>query len=345
MHISITRWICLICTALLSLAAFAESRQKIDVVTLYNGDRITGEIKSLEGGELQLSTDAMDTIVIEWPEIAGIQSGYHYEVRLSDGDRLYGSFQDKAQRAGQLVLADPFGRHDVELLQVVEIRPIEDTFVERIDIYFSATFSYTKATSIGQAAANTTIGYEDEKSTNNFTARTDISRTDDDETSSTDINFTRNTWTENRSSVFRSLFASYETNDELALTRRIGVGAGLGRYFIDTHSNTLTGTTGLQVITEDNEGADSDQELELFFNTSYSMWKFSSPEMDILLGVDLYPSVTEFGRVRSSTNLRIRWELVKDLYWDVTAWATTDNDSATGSSTDYAITTGIGWNN
>ncbi len=331
--------------ALIGFSLPAAGRDKIDIVTLHNGDRITGEIKSLEGGELELSTDAMDTISIEWPEIAGIQSGYHYEVRLSDGERLYGSFNDKAQRAGQMIVVDPFGRHELELLSVVEIRPIEDTVVERIDIYLSATFSYTKATSIGQATANTAISYEDEKSSNNFKARSDISRTEEDETSSTNISFTRNTWTENRSNVFRSLFASYESNDELALTRRIGVGAGLGRYFLDTHSNTLTGSTGLQVVFENNDDSDTGEDLELFVSSTYSMWKFSSPEMDLVLGVDLYPGLTEFGRFRSSTNLRLRWEIVEDLYWDVTAWATTDNESATGSTTDYAITTGIGWNN
>ncbi len=329
---------------LIASLAHASENRKVDVVTLYNGDRLTGEITSMEGGQLQLSTDAMGTIAIEWPNIAAVQSGFHYEVRLSDGNRLYGSFKEKA-RPGQLALVDPFGRHELELLQVVEIRPIEDTIIERIDIYLSATFSYTKASSVGQATVNTSVGYEDRNSSNQFTARTDVSRTDTDETSSTDINFTRNTWSQDRGNAFRSVFASYESNDELALTRRIGIGAGIGRYFIDTHSNTLTGTAGLQVVNEDSDGEEATQEVELFLNTRYAMWKFSSPEMDLLLDVDLYPSATEFGRLRSSTNLRLRWELFEDVYWDITAWANTDNDSATGSSTDYAITTGIGWTN
>ncbi|MFV8816385.1 DUF481 domain-containing protein [Haliea sp. E17] len=340
----LSSWIAILAVALCSTALRADDRQKIDIITLYNGDRITGEIKALDGGQLQLSTDALDTVEIEWPEIAGVQSGYHYEVRLSDGNRLYGSFKDKA-KPGQLVLVDIYGRHEVELLQVVEIRPIEERVIDRIDIYLSTTFSYTKASSVGQASLNTNIGYENEKSTNNFTARTDITRTNDDDTSSTDVNFTRNTWTRDRSSVFRAIFASYESNDELDLTRRLSAGAGLGRYFVDTHRNTLSGTAGLQVISEDNKGDNVDQQLELFFNTHYAAWKFTTPEMDIVLDFDLYPSVTEFGRVRTSSNLRLRWELVKDLYWDVTAWANTDNDSGTGSSSDYAITTGLGWNN
>ena len=63
---------------------------KTDIVTLYNGDRVTGELKSLYGGRLHHKTDSMGTISIEWQEIASIQSNYHYEVRTSDGLRLFG---------------------------------------------------------------------------------------------------------------------------------------------------------------------------------------------------------------------------------------------------------------
>ena len=48
--------------------------------------------------------------------------------------------------------------------------------------------------------------------------------------------------------------------------------------------------------------------------------------------------------MRTDGNLRIRWELIEDLFWDVTAWMTSDNQAETEDSTiDYSITTGIGW--
>ena len=40
--------------------------QKTDVITLKNGDKITGELKELQTGLLELSTDNMSTIYIEW---------------------------------------------------------------------------------------------------------------------------------------------------------------------------------------------------------------------------------------------------------------------------------------
>lgn len=334
--------------ALFSLEA--QAQRKTDLITLYNGDRLTGEIVSLVGGILELSTDSMGRVKIEWPEISRIESKYHYELRLSDGNRLYGSF-DNSARPGQLVLVDIFGQHEVEWLQVTEIRPVEDSFAERLDVYLSAGYSYSKASGVSQVSLNTQISYEDEKTRNTFTARTDVTDTDEDTTSSTRLDINREVWRENRSDAFRSTFANYEDNDELALDYRIGVGGGLGRYFLDTHRARFYGVTGLQVITEQplegdsiNGDSGSNQDIELFLNASFAAWKFTTPELDVDLNFSLYPSLTDSGRVRSDSNLRIRWELVEDLFWDITAWASTDNQSENSDrNVDYSITTGIGW--
>ncbi len=321
----------------------AQASRKTDVISMYNGDRITGEIVSLEGGILEVSTDFMGKLRIEWPEIASIESEYHYELRLSDGERLYGSF-DEESRPGQIALVDIFGKHDIEWLQVVEIRPIEENFLDRLDIYLSTTFSYTKATDVGQVSFNTNVSYEDETSRNTLSGRTDLTSTSDDDSNASRYDVERWVWNQKRSDAFRSIFASYEDNDELALKRRIGAGAGIGRFWIDTHKTRFTGTAGLQMITERFKGEDENQDVELYLSTTFSTWKFSTPELNLDVNFSVYPSLTDGGRVRTDSNVRIRWELVEDLFWDVTAWATTDNQAETDdTTTDYSITTGIGW--
>lgn len=330
---------------LASLSLPAQAQRKTDIITLYNGDRMTGEIKSLFGGILELSTHAMGRIKIEWPEISQIESQYHYEVRLSDGDRHYGSFHDSA-RPGQIVLVDLYEQHDFDWLQVVEIRPVKESFAERLEVYLSAGYSYTRASGVAQVSFNTTISYEDENTRNTLTARTDLTETDESSTSSTRVDLNRSVWQENRSDAFRSIFANYEDSDELELDYRIGAGAGRGRFFMDTHRARLAGVAGLQVITEAPlDGGGSNQDIELFLNANFAAWKFTTPELDVDLSFSLYPSLTDSGRVRSDSSLRLRWELIEDLYWDITAWAATDNDSESddGNSVDYSVTTGIGW--
>ena len=48
--------------------------EKTDIVVLKNGDKITGEVKGLERGKLEFSTDSMGTVSIEWEDIQEILS-------------------------------------------------------------------------------------------------------------------------------------------------------------------------------------------------------------------------------------------------------------------------------
>ncbi len=329
----------------LSLDALAQ--RKTDVVTLYNGDRVTGEIKSLLAGILEFSTNGMGTIKIEWQEIASIQSQYHYEFRTTDGQRLFGSIEP-SELPGQFVVTDLYGTHDFDWLEVVEVRPIEETFAERLDIYLSAGYSYTKASSVGQTTFNTRVSYEDQNSRNTLTGRTTITDTEDDTTSSNRFDVNRMLWTD-RTKWFRTIFANYENNDELELEHRIGAGGGIGRYFVDTNQNRWIGVVGAQVINEkplrgdDGKGTSSNQDVEMILVTTYDAWRLNTPELDLQLRFTIYPSITESGRVRTDSDIVLRWEIIEDLFFDITAWSTTDNEAESDRQTDYGITTGIGW--
>ncbi|MEM1154978.1 MAG: DUF481 domain-containing protein [Pseudomonadota bacterium] len=326
----------------LSIHCFgALAKAKTDVVTLYNGDRITGEIKSLEYGILKLSTEAMGTISIEWQDIASVDSNYYYEIRITDGSRHLGSMQATDQ-SGRYKVVDLNGEHLFEALQVVSMRPIEKSFLDRLDAYFSAGYSYTRASSVAQSSLNTSINYEDEKSWNTLTGR--ISHTNDSEesTSSSRADLNRSVWT-SKTNVFRSLFANYETNDELGLDYRYGVGAGRGRVFSDTFRHRLTGVAGLQVITEENKDSGSDQNIELYLSTRFQAWRLNTPELDVDFSLNVYPSLTDSGRVRSGSDLRLRWEIIEDLFFDITAYGSYDNKADSNSGLDYGVTTGVGW--
>ena len=52
--------------------AWGYARDKSDVVVLRNGDRISGDIASLEFGILTLKTDNMSDLSIEWPAVRSI---------------------------------------------------------------------------------------------------------------------------------------------------------------------------------------------------------------------------------------------------------------------------------
>ncbi|MEP1472873.1 MAG: DUF481 domain-containing protein [Halieaceae bacterium] len=361
-------FICLVLLASIASTVQAAHR-RTDVVAMYNGDRVTGEIVSLFAGILEYKTDSMGTLKIEWQEISKLQSVFHYEFRLTDGQRYYGSVLD-ADRPGQLRVEDLYGVHDIEWLDVVEIRPIEARLLDRIDIYLSAGYNYTKASSVAQTSFNTVIAYEDEQTRNQFTGRTVVTNTDDGDTSSTKLDLSRRTWTD-RAQLYRVFYGNYETNDELGLDKRIALGLGWGRYAIDNNRMRFGYSAGVQGLTEktfatstvedpenpgDIEDPDApppstssrteyfrEESAELFLSVEFATWRFDTPELDVQFDATLYPSITNSGRLRGDTDLRVRWEIVEDLFWDITAYGAYDSEAESDDQFDYGVTTGIGW--
>lgn len=56
-------------TLLLLFAPGKLNAQKTDVITVRNGDLMTGEMKSLDRGLLVFKTDVAQTINVEWPKV------------------------------------------------------------------------------------------------------------------------------------------------------------------------------------------------------------------------------------------------------------------------------------
>ena len=54
------------------------------MVTLLNGDRLTGEILNLNRGRLELKTDDAGTINIEWDKIASVWKDFFLSLNVYD---------------------------------------------------------------------------------------------------------------------------------------------------------------------------------------------------------------------------------------------------------------------
>ena len=79
--------------------AAALAQGKTDVVTLANGDRITGEVKRLERGRLVFETDDAGTLYLEWDKLASVESKQRVEVTTADGQRYLGSLGPAPDRS------------------------------------------------------------------------------------------------------------------------------------------------------------------------------------------------------------------------------------------------------
>lgn len=327
-------------TGLLSTAC-AWSHEKTDVLVMENGDRLTGEIKSMAGGYLNFSTDFFDHVKVEWEHISSIQSDYVYEVRASDGSRHYGRLSNNVDTGVVLVKTDT-GQVPIAVLEVVELRPVSGSFKDKLDLKFSAGLSYTQASDVLQLNLQSDIKYQDEHSLTELSGRTTMSDTGEERSDSNRYTLLREYWTR-YPNVVRWFAGTYEDNDSLKLDYRVSAGGGLGRIFMETNGFTLQGIAGVQAVNERSDLLDKQSSVEAVFGARVAAWKLQAPEFSLDTDFFLYPSLTESGRMRAQSDITLNWELVKDFYWDVSAWWSYDNENPEANDTDYGVTTGIGW--
>jgi len=332
---------CVVFLGLLTLSDASHAHSKTDIITLTNGDDVTGEIKGLLQGRLSFSTDSMGTVQVEWEDVVGVKSDFDYEVRLVNGVRYYGSIADAAEPGTVRVVAED-GEYVVAVLDVVELRELEESVADRFDIRLGLGYSYSKAADVGSFTLTSELSYQDKRGVTGLKGRT--SRTDQvgENVSSNRYTLSRQFWTR-RPQVVRWLDGSYEDNDELDLDYRYTLGFGLGKAFVDNNKQSLIGFVGFQGASERSLEQASFNSVEGVLGGNYALWRFDTPEIELAFNITAYPGITESGRWRGNSDIRLSWELVEDFFWDISAWATYDNQSQSGTDTDYGVTTGLGW--
>ena len=114
----------------------AWSHAKTDVITVANGDQITGAVNEIAAGKLSLGTSYAGTVKIKWREVRQIDSRYVYEVRLDDGERIYGRFAVN-DIVNQLSFRSGGKDRQLEIDDIVEVRSIEEELADSSAIVIS----------------------------------------------------------------------------------------------------------------------------------------------------------------------------------------------------------------
>lgn len=332
----------------LALASIASSpafaREKSDIVWLVNGDRITGEIKRLEHGVLRLGTDSLGTVNIEWDDIKTIESDYEFQFERNDGKRATGALAATPDRQ-QIIVTSEERTVTFAQTDIVRISQIEETFWDQVKGSMTFGYSFTKASDVAQGNFGLRATHRSEIRSILFDGSTIITSdqaSEKTQRSTLRLNMTRfraNRW-------FNSYLLGFEQNDELGLSLRTSLGAGIGRFLRQTNTSELAVLGGLIGTSEELHGdAASQENLEGLLGVDYSRYILDYPQMNVSASLFAFPSITESGRTRAQLDINLRWELVEDLFWDLTYYNTFDSDppSDTETTNDYGIVTSIGY--
>jgi hypothetical protein len=327
---------------LLALPAAALA-DKTDIVILTNGDKVTGEIKKLEAGVLEFSTDSMGTVNIEWRFIQQIISDKTQTVETTDGERWTGKLRKPEEGEGIDLLMEDF---DIilEPEQVVSVWPVEANVWDKMELDVAVGLDYAKATDITSFYLSSDFSYRTEARFTEVTARSDLTRQSaGDEQTRNQLRGTHYYMLPEKR--FRAFFGTIDSNDALGINLRVSAGAGLGRYFIKTNNVWFSGLAGLLVTEENPDEGDSELNIESIVNVNYRLFRFIDPERSLTTTLSVFPSLTDLGRWRSDFRTTFKLEFLSDLFWSMEAYHSYDSDplDLAAEKSDYGIISSVGW--
>jgi hypothetical protein len=316
--------------------------RKSDVVVLKNGDRMTGEIKELLRGKLELSTNSLDTAYVEWADIARVSSYFRYRIELTYGAFYLGTLQ-APKRDGFLLIDEGGEPVEIAMDRVVWITQIGEGLENRLSGYINTGFSYTKASDVTQFTFGGNLHYDAEDYA--LDLQVDLITTDESSSSTERLD---STFTYTRylgDNWFAAAGVGYEQNDEIGVDDRSSV-TGLGGKFLVRNNQMQWGVgAGLRGNLENAGQADELYSLEGVLGTDFRYFIYNTPKSDIRLRVDVYPSLTESGRWRVDVNAKFRQELVEDFFIDVSFYGNYDTDPPTlgADNSDYGVVMSLGY--
>lgn len=313
-----------------------------DTLAFANDEFVIGEIKKMERGVISIETSYSDKdFAIDWTAVTAINSAQNYLITLDDGRRFISTINTTADNIVELKseFAAPIR---ASLLQVVELRPVNDTFWDNLSTSIDMGYNLTRANNLRQFNTRIYIGYSTRKWEINGSYNTVFSHQDSiQDTRRTDANITGiiflpHDW-------FLSASNSFLSNDEQLLNLRSTTKAGVGNYLI--HSNYLyfavLGGVAMnnEIFTDDTPDRSSGEGV---LGVEYNM--FNTGDLSLVTSAIGYPSITARGRFRVDFKFDIKYDLPLDFYIKAGTTLNYDNQPVAGASDlDYVIQTGIGW--
>jgi len=329
-------------TLLLNMPVLAE--EKTDVVEFGNGSRMVGEVKALSRGKLSFKTDATGTISIDWEEVHFLSVDDEIQVEIQDGTRYFGRLT-RADEDGILVVQTAKGPVELPGLSVIGMNSIDEHGFRGIDLSVSGGYNFTKASNVTQFNVGVDASYRTRKRiiTGNFASIiSDSSNNDVSQRQALTFNYTRlrsNRWLNDGG-------ISFDRNDELGLNLRTSLSAGGGRIMTQSNSSSFMLKAGLKATRENNVDDPEDiDSIESYGMLIWEWFRFDSPELDWSTNLEIIPSLTESGRVRGEFDATLRWEIIGDLYWQLSLYDSYDSQpqSDTTPTNDYGVTTSLSY--
>ena len=316
---------------------------KTDVVTLRNGDRITGEVERLERGRLEFSTDDAGTLYLEWDKLSSLIAKRLVEVLTSDGRRFLGTLGPAPDRS--IAVVTSAGDVSLAMAEVTLLTPIGASFWKKLDGSIDAGFNYTRSSGVAQLNVNWLTRYRKPASQTRLAASLTQTRKDDDsgrdDRGSIELSYLRYPWLR----WFISGATRFETNESLGLELRSQVAGAVGPRLVN--SNRAQVTAGAGLVFNDERGVDVEptRNVEGLVHFAMSFYTYDRPKTNLDISVQYYPSFSNVGRQRVQLDASVKRELWKDFFVALSVYNSFDSrpPNPDANNNDVGVTASVGW--
>jgi Protein of unknown function, DUF481 len=329
------------------LGGVASAQGRTDVVTLANGDRITGEVVELERGRLEFKTDDIGTLYLEWDKLVSVTAlTRQFEITVTDGRRILGSLGPAP--AGSIGV---IGRISTTLAMndVTHVYVIGSSFWSKLDGSISSGFNYTRSSGVAQLNVNadTTFrrpGFQVSVSasfTSTVTQTDEGDRSDPNDRGIVGVRYVR--FLPRRWALMG--IGQFESNESLGLVLRSEAGAAVGPRLVDTNRAQLWVGGGLMLNREQGVDVEATTNVEAVVYLQTSFYTYDRPKTTIDIGFQYLPSLNTPGRHRVQFNADVMRELVKDLIVSANLYDSFDSQPPNElyDVNDVGVVLSIGW--
>lgn len=313
-----------------------------DTLWVKNGNVLYGEIKELNSGVLTMETPySDDDFSIDYDNVTKLVLERRCIIILVGGERLFGFL--RSQEEGKVTVYSTEGtRTGLDLNNVTTIKVIKKKWIKRISGYIDVGFNLTKANNQRQLNIDGGVSYNGFKWFTNAKISSLFANQDNVElTERTSIDIQVNRLVSDKWYILAS--GSFLSNTEQDLQGRYSGKLGAGRFLSITDKLLWGLGTGLNFNIENYDDSSLNKEsMELFISSRFNMFDFKDLSLDT--NVDIYPSLSERGRIRVDYNLNLKYDLPYDFYIKTSFQFNYDNQPPdTASQFDYILTSGFGW--
>ena len=313
-----------------------------DTVIVRQGDKLVGEMVSLDHNVLVFKTQYSEAISIKWNEVVNLKTAEKFKV-LTDKGRIYvGIVQvDTLNKSSEIYIVEAGNTHKIKRTEVDEISRFDKKLSDRLKISADLGVIVTKANNSDQASFDITAAYFAQRWEFDFDYSAYASTVDTIKTNRANLglaakyNFPEN-W-------FLLLKINSFTSTEQQVDRRVNYFLGSGKYFIRRNKTTLWGyggaTYNIEKYTTDPQTfktAEAFGGLHFEFNPIDRLNIVSD-----LLG---YSSLSDWGRFRAYSKTDLLFTFARHFRFGLGYVLNTDNRPPVNSSkTDYLFNAKIGW--